>query len=347
MKNFGYRLLKVSIKTALHLYFGKIQVRGLEQVPKKGPVLFLPNHQNALMDVLLIAVACNRKPFFLTRSDVFKITVFKRFFSFLLMIPIYRIRDGRATLRNNQAVFDHCADLFGQGNAIVMFPEANHNLKRRVRNLSKGFTRVLFNAMAKAPDRDIYMVPVGLNYRQAETFPDEATVYYGSPILANDFLKDNDIPGSVMAAKKVVSNALKTLTTHIEDEENYGAIVDALQKDGIDFIDPMAANAAQKNLDIHRKRSTVPKKSSKLMKWVFYLLNFPVLMLWRLWAKPKVWEIEFMSTLRFAFAMAVYPIYYTVLAGVAYLLFGLMGAVIWVLATFLFNLAYVKFYRGG
>ncbi|HZJ21288.1 MAG TPA: 1-acyl-sn-glycerol-3-phosphate acyltransferase, partial [Pricia sp.] len=72
MKNLGYRLLKLWIKAGLYLYYGKIKISGLENVPRNEPVLFLPNHQGALMDVLLIVTDCHRKPFFLTRSDVFK-----------------------------------------------------------------------------------------------------------------------------------------------------------------------------------------------------------------------------------------------------------------------------------
>lgn len=337
--------MKVYIKTALYLYYGGIEARGLAQIPRKGAVLFLPNHQNALMDVLLIAVNCRRKPYFLTRSDVFARPLLKRFFSFLLMIPIYRIRDGRESLSNNQAVFDECARLLGQGHAIVMFPEANHNLERRVRNLSKGFTRILFNALGKRPDLDIHMLPIGLNYRKAETFPDRVAVCYGSPILVNTLYDASDIPGSTVQVKEVVSNSLKTLTTHIEDKANYVAIVDALQHKGIDFLDPVEANEAQKNLDLHPKKGGTNKRSSDLMLLMFWLLNFPVLLPWRFWARPKVWEVEFMSTLRFAFALGVYPIYYAVSALAAYLFFGWAASLVWVPALFLFNWAYVKTYQ--
>ena len=89
------------------------------------------------------------------------------------MIPIYRIRDGRESLKNNQAVFDLCSDLLQQKEAILMFPEANHNLKRRVRPLSKGFTRILFNTLLQAPETDIQIVPVGINYKDAVRFPDQ------------------------------------------------------------------------------------------------------------------------------------------------------------------------------
>ena len=109
MKNFGYNLARLWVKIGLYLYFGKIKVSGLSHIPKDKPVLFLSNHQNALLDVLLIGIDCNRKPYFLTRADVFNSPILKAIFDIFQMIPIYRIRDGRESLKKNQAVFDRCA----------------------------------------------------------------------------------------------------------------------------------------------------------------------------------------------------------------------------------------------
>ena len=342
MKNLGYQLLKKYVKAALYLYYGRIEVHGLKNVPEEGPVLFLPNHQNALLDVLLIVVDCNRKPFFLTRSDVFTRPVLKRFFSFLLMIPIYRIRDGRKSLVKNEVIFDQCATLFKEGHAIVMFPEANHNLKRRVRNLSKGFTRILFNAIEKEPAQKINIVPVGLNYRKARTFPDKVSLYYGESILVNDLYTVDDKPASTMAVKEAVSNRLKRLTTHIEEEDRYEEILTQLERAGIDFLDPQEANNAQKSLDSLNLNTKEDKTSIGLLKLLFTVVNFPVIALWRFWAKPKVWEIEFMSTLRFAFAMISYPVYYLFLLFMVASLFSYKVAFITIAFLFVFNWTYVR-----
>ncbi|PKA97102.1 1-acyl-sn-glycerol-3-phosphate acyltransferase [Flavobacteriaceae bacterium MAR_2009_75] len=342
MKKLGYRLLKRYIKAALYLYYGKIEVHGLKNVPEEGPVLFLPNHQNALLDVLLIVVDCKRKPFFLTRSDVFTRPVLKRFFSFLLMIPIYRIRDGRKSLVKNEVIFDQCATLFKDGHAIVMFPEANHNLKRRVRNLSKGFTRILFNAIEKEGTQDIKIVPVGLNYRKAQVFPDEVSLYYGEPILVNDLYTVDDKPTSTVVVKEAVSNQLKWLTTHIEEEDRYDEIHTHLERAGIDFLDPQVANDAQKSLDGLNLNTKENKTAIGPLKLLFTVVNFPVIALWRFWAKPKVWEIEFMSTLRFAFAMISYPVYYLLLLLAVALLFNFTVSLITIVLLFVFNWAYVR-----
>lgn len=311
MKNLFYSLVRTWVKVNLHLYYGKIKVFGLENVPKDKPVLFLPNHQNALLDVLLIGIDCNRKPWFLTRSDVFKSKILILLFNLFQMIPIYRIRDGRESLKNNQAVFDRCSELLIQNEAILMFPEANHNLKRRVRPLSKGFTRIIFNTLDKAADTDIQIVPVGINYRDAVSFPDKVALYFGTPIAVKEMYDPRDEKGSVDRIKEAVSSKLKTLTTHIEDDETYEDTMQQLDAIGVDYLNPKALNETLQNLPSYI--SPIKKESdfSPVMgKVIFTVLNFPMVLLWRAFGKPKVWEDEFMGTLRFAFGLLVYPIYY-------------------------------------
>ena len=215
MKNVLYSAIKSVVKAGLHCYYKKIEIVGMENVPKDKPVLFLPNHQSALMDVLLIVTDCNRKPYFLTRSDIFGKPFLDAIFNFFRMIPIYRIRDGRHALPKNEAIFDKCADILKRKSALAMFPEANHNLKRSVRPLSKGFTRILFRALEKYPDLDIQLVPVGLNYKDAVRFPDEVSLYYGTPIALQSIYQETDLPSTVIRLKESITQNLQRLTTHI------------------------------------------------------------------------------------------------------------------------------------
>lgn len=345
MKKLGYNLVKLWIKASLYLYHGKIEVHGLENIPKDKPVLFLPNHQSALLDVLLIAVDCRRKPYFLTRSDIFKSKFLNAVFEFFQMIPIYRIRDGRESLKNNQEVFERCAALLESKEALLMFPEANHNLRRRVRPLSKGFTRILFAALEKNPDLDIQMVPVGLNYRNATEFPDRVALHYGKCIALQDLIFEDDNRRSTQQIKDAVAEALKGLTTHVEPESEYESIIAQLDARHVDYLNPGQVNKVISQLD---KKEPKPQGVSKpsfirsILKGLFTILNLPMVMLWRLFIKPKVWEPEFMGTLRFTFGLIGYPLYYILL----FILLTIFGN--WVMALLviggliLFNVVYVK-----
>ncbi|MGB6151088.1 MAG: 1-acyl-sn-glycerol-3-phosphate acyltransferase [Pricia sp.] len=345
LKNLGYGLLKRYITVGLYLYYGKINIVGLENVPTNGPLLFLPNHQGALMDVLLIVTDCRRKPFFLTRSDVFQRPALKSFFAFLQMLPIYRIRDGRESLKKNQAVFNRCTQLFLENHALVMFPEANHNLKRRVRPLSKGFTRIIYNTMEKMPDSEIHIVPIGMNYRSNIGFPDKVAVYYGTPVSAKGIYHEAYGNAGIQKLRDTVSQRLKTLTTHIENETDYDTTVQKLDALQVDYLNPTKTNAviADVATATAEKTETPMANVGKLIfKGIFTVLNFPILALWRIWIKPKVWEPEFTSTLRFGFALLVYPLYYLILfiAIAAVLNVGVGFA--FILLLFLINWTYVR-----
>jgi 1-acyl-sn-glycerol-3-phosphate acyltransferase len=343
-----YSALKWFIRSGLYAYHTRIQVHGLEHVPTEKPVLFLPNHQSALMDVLLVAIDCRRKPYFLTRSDVFGKPLLNAFFKFLRMVPIYRIRDGRDTLHKNDAIFDTCAELLNRGEAIVMFPEANHNLKRRVRPLSKGFTRVLFRALEENPTLDIQLVPVGLNYQQADAFPDAVALHYGKPISVLELYQQEDVQNSVRNIKEAVSQGLKGLTTHIAPERHYEALHAYLEEQNVDFLQPKATNALVQDWNkghLRPKPKKAQTKGQNLFYPLFLVLNLPVILLWKGLVKPKVWEPEFMGTLRFATALGGYLLCFGFLFALFTWWLGLFFAIALVGALFLFNWAYVKINR--
>lgn len=344
----GYGILKLWIKCGLYLYYGKIQLTGTENIPVEQPLLFLPNHQNALIDVLLIAVSCKRRPYFLTRSDVFRNPKLKHFFNYLQMIPVYRIRDGRDTVKQNEEIFEKCAQLLAKGKSIVIFPEANHNLKRRVRPLSNGFVRILFMAQEKCPDLDVRVLPVGLNYKHATEFPDQVGILYGSSIPFRKIWVTGDLTASTQRTKKTVKGQLMELTTHIEDLEEYDKMVSNLKGlGGVDYLKPKQVNAMIANMKGGIGVPVHPKKEQKRMlshffRSIFHLLNLPVMIGWRVWIKPKVWEPEFVSTFRFGFALFAMPVYYLFLImGLAWAI-NLPTAFLLVASHFLFNWAYIK-----
>ena len=66
-----------------------------------GLFFFSPNHQNALLDPLLVGTTAGKSIYSLTRSDVFGGPL-QWFLDAMQTIPVYRIRDGYDKLKNNQ-----------------------------------------------------------------------------------------------------------------------------------------------------------------------------------------------------------------------------------------------------
>tara|TARA_R110000868_G_scaffold2277_9_gene17047 strand:+ start:4462 stop:5247 length:786 start_codon:yes stop_codon:yes gene_type:complete len=240
------------------------------------------------------------------------------------MIPVYRIRDGKDSLKGNVAIFERCSDLLQKGEAILVFPEGNHSLKRRVRPLSKGFTRILFLALKKTPSLDVGIIPIGVNYANAAKFPDKAALFYGKEIRVQDFFDKEDISGSASRLKEEVSSQLKKLTTHIEQEARYDDIVQKLEGCDVDYLNPKAVNLVlEKGVMSRSKAKEKVSVIKSLLKGLFTVLNFPMIFLWSQFIKPKVTALEFMSTARFMFALLIYPLQCLIL------LFGLLTFLNW------------------
>lgn len=345
MRRWIYVLLRLWIRSALWIYFSKISIKGLANIPKQGPVLFLANHQNALLDALLIATHGPRKIYFLTRSDVFKNPLLKLFFNYLQMIPIYRIRDGKESLELNASVFDRCSQLLQNGEAILIFPEGNHSLKRRVRPLSKGFTRFLFAALDDSPYLDIRLVPIGMNYVNAARFPDKVSLFYGKDIRVLAFYDKEAKVESVKRLKTAVYRELTGLTTHIEIDRNHDVVVAQLIKQGANFLDPAATNVLLKEpfngaVPLSSQGGTSLVQGS--VRSILGIINFPVLLIWSKGIRPKIKELEFLSSVRFMVFLLFFPTYY-LLSILILLCFTSMGWAFFIVAAhILFNLLLVR-----
>jgi len=102
MKNFspGYEILRTYVRFAFWLTHKRIVVKGRHLIPKGKPIIFAPNHQNALMDPLALACTNPYQSVWLARADIFKSKAASRFLIFLKLLPVYRIRDGQT---------NHCA----------------------------------------------------------------------------------------------------------------------------------------------------------------------------------------------------------------------------------------------
>ncbi len=93
-RNFLFYMIHPYVKAVFYKYYGKVEVTGQENIPRNEPVIFAPNHQNALMDALIMLFKSPQDIVFLARADIFN----KKFLAFFLnsmkMLPVFRQRDG-------------------------------------------------------------------------------------------------------------------------------------------------------------------------------------------------------------------------------------------------------------
>ncbi|MGB1308049.1 MAG: lysophospholipid acyltransferase family protein [Oceanihabitans sp.] len=314
----------------------------VNNVPKNKPVLFLSNHQNALIDPLLIAAKSGRFCHFLTRASVFNKPIIAKLLRSLQMLPVYRIRDGWSRISNNNSIFSACTYILKQQKAVVIFPEGNHHINRTVRPLSKGFTRIIFETLEKYPETDLQIVPVGINYTKAEKFVDASAVFFGKPIAAKQYLS-LDKNKAVIALKADVHQAISSLTTHIP-AENYSENIEKLNSIPVNFLNPESVNTCIASNYKNCKQHTIAKPSVfKTLLKLILLVNFCIpFLIWKRIVKPKIKEIEFVATFRFAVYITLFPLWFFMLLALIGVFLSWQVSAVYALVVAIMALFYVK-----
>lgn len=312
MKRLLYIFLQVYLRCALHIYFKKIIAKGRSNIPRSGPVLFLANHQNALLDALVFFITARRYGHFIARADVFQNKFIASLLNVLNIRPVFRLRDGIKSIPNNKQTFTWASSVLLRNECLLFFPEGNHSLLRRIRPLSKGFTRIVDETLMNNPSLDLQIIPVGINYTDHTGFRGSVSIYYGEAVSANSY-KSN-----LQALRNAMEEKLKTLTTHVEDEATYAEVISKLDQTSPDYLDPVETNRRIRLIEQGNGLDlTSEKKSPKStlcyalypLYWLCMSVNIVPLILWK-WLKKKITDPVFTGTLRFAIGITVVPVTY-------------------------------------
>jgi len=186
-----YRMSRLYVNFALRNFYLKYIVLGKENIPQKGPVIITPNHQNALLDALLILKSTPHKlpSVFIARGDIFKKGFVLKALRFFKILPAFRLRDGYENLGKNDATFDESREVLETKNSLCIFPEGNQGDKRKLQPLVKGVFRIAFATQEQVGDKeDIKIIPVGIDYSRRERFGENVIINYGAPVSVSEYL---------------------------------------------------------------------------------------------------------------------------------------------------------------
>jgi len=223
---FSFRLAKKYIRFTFTHFYGNFIVLGKENIPKEGPVIFAPNHLNALMDALAVQVVSpeNYSTTFLARADLFRNKTIAAFLHSIKIMPAFRIRDGIENLGKNADVFDQCVELLENNNALGIMPEGNQELERKIRPLVKGVFRIAFSAQQKTGDaKNIKIIPIGSEYEDFIKFGKNVIINIGQAIDVQEYMKSyNSNPAVALnEIKKRLRTELENLTVHLDTTDFY------------------------------------------------------------------------------------------------------------------------------
>ncbi len=220
-----YWLLQCYAKLCFRIYYRKVEVVNKNRIPLNQPVILAPNHQNALMDAMVLVCKTPFQSVFLARADIFKGKRMTRFLTFLNIMPIYRMRDGIENVKRNDEVFEKTLQvLHNMRNPLGLFAEGNHGDKRRLRPLVKGLFRIGLQAQEKYGNLPaVKIVPVGIDYGHYQHFRSTLFVNVGEPIEVSSFnntYRENPVQ-AINQLKDTFATALSRQMIDIQTEEFY------------------------------------------------------------------------------------------------------------------------------
>ncbi|GAB5409806.1 MAG: hypothetical protein BalsKO_21710 [Balneolaceae bacterium] len=349
-----YNLFRLGItKTGLYFFYSKIEIIGQKNIPKNKPFILLPNHQNSFMDALLVCTHVPGYIFFLTRAGAFSTKFMNWFLRSLNMLPVYRVRDGLSSVTKNNEIFDFCVRSLEKRHPILVFPEANHDLRRRIRPLSKGFTRIAFDAEVQNNwQLDLQILPVGVNYSEHRRSRNRVSVVIEEPIPMQKYkeLFEADERKAANSLKNEAAAAMKKTVMHVPNLDHYPLhqiVLTDLENDTRTYIQPEIANENVAKIDAHitselaetaRQVLEISNKYDISIKTIhgrkkpliYLILLFPFYIFsWfnniipylpvRKVINEKIKDHAFDASIKFLLGLILFPLFWWIIAGVLWI----------------------------
>lgn len=124
-----YRIVRSCVVRG-SVFFCRTKIHGRKNIPKKGPVLVLSNHQSYL-DPMLCQMASSRGFWYIARDTLYAGPIFGRILAKLRTIPIRR---GEADIASMRKVMEKLKN----GQAVGLFPEGSRSLDGRIGVIKPG-----------------------------------------------------------------------------------------------------------------------------------------------------------------------------------------------------------------
>ncbi|MEQ8579516.1 MAG: 1-acyl-sn-glycerol-3-phosphate acyltransferase [Balneola sp.] len=345
-KNFlWYNFIRLGVvRTGLKFFYKRIRIIDKHKIPKGKPILLVPNHQNSFMDALLVTTHFYKTTSFLTRAQAFESKFMDWFLRSLNLLPVYRVRDGISNIQKNNEIFETCIRFLSNNEAVLVFAEANHDLKRRLRPFSKGFTRIAFDAEIKNDwNLDLYVQPVGVNYSDHQNSRNEVRVVFGDPIKVSDYRKEYEESerSAANSLKNQTSDNLKPLIMHVPKLDQYPLIkiaLDEMEPDRAklsnnEYMNTLVQNAeelqtpelisdAERVLEVAEKNKLSVRALSEVkLPIIKRILLAPIyLLVWlngiipyqpaRYIIKNKIQDKAFDVSIKFVLGLFLFPLFY-------------------------------------
>jgi len=185
-----YRAVVGLTRLLCQAFFRKVEVVGLENVPRDRGGVLVSWHPNGVIDPGIILATFPSRITFGARDGLFKVPGFGALLHAVGAVPIHRAQDSGADLTPaerraaNLKALDRLAEEVVAGRFSCLFPEGDSHDQPFLLDLKSGAARFFYRAwsLSKQPGPPPALIPVGLHYDAKHAFRSHVLVEFHPPI---------------------------------------------------------------------------------------------------------------------------------------------------------------------
>lgn len=226
----SYRLFRLLARFLAGLFYRRVEVIGRERVPATGPLVVAANHQQGLMDGLLLAATLPRRLRPIAKAPLFRYPLIGQFARLAGAIPVHRRQDeGRGPV-DNDTMFGAAYRALAEGEALLIFPEGVSQPEPALMPLRTGAARLVLGSGGGSGGSGprATLLPVGLMFHEPGTFRvGSAVVLIGEPVPTEDFEARPEGDETVRRLTARLDAALRRLIVEARDRHTLDLVLAA------------------------------------------------------------------------------------------------------------------------
>ena len=197
-----YRIARVLFKVFYRM-IGNLETSGQENIPRRGPVIFAPNHQSHL-DPPLVGTDMDRITWFMAKEELFSPPLWGLLMRHLHGFPVKRHTADRAALRNALLILD-------RGETVTVFPEGERSRDGRLKPAELGVGMIALKS--RAPVIPVALIGTGEIFPPGAKWmkPAQLRVKYGRSVDLADLYGRRETRQTLQAAADRIMAAVADL----------------------------------------------------------------------------------------------------------------------------------------
>jgi len=184
----SYQTAVRMLRLLTRVFFRRVEVSGVDNVPKQGGGILVAWHPNGLIDPGLILTRFQRRVVFGARHGLFRLPILGSLMRGVGAVPIYRAMDARSSGGDRRAAnrqsLGRLSSAVAEGSFAALFPEGVSHDAPHLLDLKTGAARLYYDARVATPAGAPVpvIVPVGLHYDDKRAFRSNALVTFHPPM---------------------------------------------------------------------------------------------------------------------------------------------------------------------